>query len=205
MREVAAALIKFAMLAIFAVWLWRNFSQASCGKIVESEEAEAGRMFRLKLVLFCLAAYVALFLSKWRTERAGDLAGWFLLYAVALLLTLAIELSVARFMGYAGKRELGAVALCSLATHPALHLAAHLPALLFGQTLYADHWAFYMEGMVVVAESGILNGLLPRRRADNAWVALCMNVVSFLIGVAITGAALLCAGGFDNLRKGFSR
>jgi hypothetical protein len=104
------------------------------------------------------------------------------------LLTLILECGAAAFLGY--RKELTSVALCSIGTHPALHLAAFLPELLFGEDLFGDHWVWFMEAMVVVTESWLLNRLLPQRRAGNAKLALAMNAFSFLGGLAIWRAII---------------
>ena len=176
---------KIAMAAAFAAWIWRHRSDGTS----EKASGVPDKSFARKLLVCAFLLYAAL--SAYYVYIDKDfVVGRFALYLAALLLTLVLECAAALLMGYRGKNELPYVALCSVVTHPALHLTAGLPWALFRQDLFLDHWVYGLEALVVVTECRLLNGLMPWKRGSNAKLAFVMNGFSFLAGLAITEAVL---------------
>jgi hypothetical protein len=168
------------MFGVFVLWVWRHRRDCSSGDV----GAPLDVAFIDRSLLFSLAMFVTL-ASVYLLAFGESARSQALLYPLSLSLTLLLECGMAALWGYRNLKELGCVALCSLVTHPALHLIALLPEALFGENLFDDRWVWFLEAMVVVAESRILNRLLPWRRADNAKLALAMNAFSFFGGLAI--------------------
>ena len=181
MSELAAPVLKICMLGVFAFWVWDSRKEPSAQETHDpsNDISTVAAALLLSVFSFAILAIVCL--------RASDEAARLraILYPFSLLLTLLLECSFAALWGYRKAKELGCVALCSLVTHPTLHLIALLPGALFGEALFDDHWAWYLEAMVVVAESFLLNRALPCRRADNPKLAMAMNAFSFYGGLAI--------------------
>ena len=172
--------LKAGMFGVFATWVYRHRADTT----PENTPTTLDTSFVDRLLLFSLVMFAALAVALWiDPSDTGHAQAVF--YPVSLGLTLLLECSMAALMGYRSMKELGCVALCSLVTHPTLHLVAFLPDCLFGEDLFEDHWSWFLEMTVVVAESWLLNRLLPYRRADNAKLALAMNAFSFLGGLAI--------------------
>ncbi|MDR1874884.1 MAG: hypothetical protein LBQ90_07755 [Synergistaceae bacterium] len=183
MKALISAGLKLCMFGLFASWAWTHRRD----RTPEGSVAEPDASFIRKLLLFSLAMYAILagiFLSCPYESALVQVV----FYLFALALTLLLECGMAALWGYRSMKELYCVALCSLVTHPTLHLFAFLPEALFGENLFDEHRVWFPEAMVVVAESRLLNRLLPWRRADNAKLALAMNAFSFLAGWAILEA-----------------
>jgi hypothetical protein len=183
MKALPALALKTCMAGVFFFWVLNSRKARSAG-----EAAPLNIAFIVAALSFSLASF-AILAGVYLTASAEVARFQALLYLFAFLLTLSLECSFAAFFsarGYRSAKELGCVALCSLVTHPALHLVAFLPEQLFGEDLFDDHWVWYLEAMIVVAESFILNRSIPHRRADNAKLALAMNAFSFYSGLAIS-------------------
>jgi hypothetical protein len=109
-------------------------------------------------------------------------------YAVALLLTLAIEGAVAYYaFGYRTRRELGNVLLCSLITHPVLYIAISGLYAISGRAFLNRRGIIgaALEIIVIIAEYGILTRRLPEKKAQNAKLAISMNLISYIVGTTI--------------------
>jgi hypothetical protein len=169
------------MSVIFALWVWRHRKDEAPDS--SGRALSAGKTPPLAALLFSLTSFIILTGVLW--NDSGGAAYPIVFYLFSLLLTLIFECGAAILMGYHRGEELARVALCSLVTHPALHLAAFLPEAAFGEDLFGDHWVWFMEAMVVVAESWLLNRLLPPRRSGNAKLVLAMNAFSFLGGLML--------------------
>jgi hypothetical protein len=168
------------MVGAFALWVLNSRKARSV-----RETAPLNTSFIAAALSFSLASFAVL-AGVYLTTSDETVRFQAFLYPFAFFLTLSLECSFAALWGYHSAKELGCVALCSLVTHPSLHLVAFLPEKLFGEDLFDDHWVWYLEAMIVVAESFILNRLLPHRRADNAKLALTMNAFSFYSGLVIS-------------------
>ncbi|GHV39270.1 hypothetical protein FACS1894187_19050 [Synergistales bacterium] len=176
-------LIKFCMCAIFVLWVWKHRHDDKL-KAAEAGASLGNAASPFRALLFSIPAFAVLagVFEFCSIEGAPHRAA---LYLFSLFLTLLLECGFAALWGYRAKTELLCVALCSLVTHPVLHLIMLLPKALFGEDAFDDHWIWYLEAMVVVAESCILNSLLPGRRSVNAKLALSMNAFSFFGGLVI--------------------
>lgn len=177
----------FAKLLLFVPFvLWgKNVLLAKRVARAESEKL----FFRIAaIILYALLALSALYLFSVR-----DFGPPPVLYLFSLVLTLILECSVAFFLGYGTKGEIFAVVLCSLVTHPTLHLAALLPGLLLSDPSagFSGGWTLAFESLIVVAECALLDLLLPSRRADNARLSLSMNVFSYFVGFLLSKGLIL--------------
>jgi hypothetical protein len=108
-------------------------------------------------------------------------------YTVPLLSTLVIEGATAYAFGYRTRRELGNALLCSLITHPAFYLTIGGLYAVFGNA-FLNHRGIYtaaLEIIVILLEYCILMGRLPEKRAQNAKLAISMNLISYIAGVLI--------------------
>jgi len=101
-------------------------------------------------------------------------------YLPAFAITLSIELGVALFLGLWSTRQLAAVALANVTTHPALHVV-----------LWVSGWSqpaalLALEGAVFLAEGVLLVLLLklPARRA--LLISAALNATSALLGLWLT-------------------
>jgi hypothetical protein len=182
--KIAAYGVKLCMFATFALWIWRHRGDDKSGSDEDLAHSGGAAPLRRALLLFFGSMFVALagVFGLSSSEAARYQAAF---YPFSLFLTLVLECGFAALWKYRSKRELACVALCSLVTHPTLHLAAFLPEALFGEDLFYDHWVWFLEAMVVTAESNLLNRLLPGRRPGNAKLALAMNAFSFFGGLVI--------------------
>jgi hypothetical protein len=160
--------------------MWRHRSDRAPEDVAASPDA----IFLERALLFSLTMFVVL-ACVYLFDRSESTRVQAVLYPLSLALTLLLECGMAVLWGYRGVTELECVALCSLVTHPTLHLVAFSQEALLGEDLFDDHLVWFLEAMVVVAETYLLNRLLPRRRADNAKLALAMNAFSFFGGLAI--------------------
>ena len=106
-------------------------------------------------------------------------------YLPALACTLAIELGVAVMLGFWTRRELLAVILVNLVTHPALHLILWL---LFRTRLLPLDWPVLtaLEVAVFLAEWAMLARWLRLSARRAATVSFCMNAASALLGCLLT-------------------
>jgi hypothetical protein len=100
-------------------------------------------------------------------------------YLPALASTLAIELGVAVLIGFWSARQLGAVALANLITHPALHVV-----------LWTSGWSqpaslVALEAAVFLAEGLLLMRLLKLPAANALLASAAMNATSAVLGLAL--------------------
>jgi len=112
---------------------------------------------------------------------------WLAGYIPALALTLVMEGAAAFVLGYRNRREFGAAILCSLVTHPALHVVVVFLFITSGEIL-VKRWNLYMailETIVAILEYLILRRMLPEKGAQNAKLAIVMNLFSYLGGTLI--------------------
>ncbi|MDR3321545.1 MAG: hypothetical protein LBS93_03780 [Synergistaceae bacterium] len=126
-----------------------------------------------------------------------SLMEWLAGYPEALVLTLAMEGAAAYVLGYRTRRELGCALLCSLVTHPAIHLALCAFFALFAVPFFElwdiavqffelwDICVAFLETAVVLAEYKILRATLPWKGENNARLAVVMNLTSYLGGFLI--------------------
>ena len=125
-------------------------------------------------------------------DGAGWLARW---YPAALGLTLTMECGYAFAVGYRKKREVVSVAMCSLLTHPLLHVAVILLSERSGAYDVGMAWIILFELLIVAAEACLLNAFLPERpRRRNALLSLEMNAFSFVVGSALVSAVMGLVG-----------
>lgn len=101
------------------------------------------------------------------------------LYLPALASTLAIEVGVAVLLGVRSPRQLGAVLLVNLVSHPTLHVVLWVsgwrePAPLIG-----------LEAAVFVVESLLLVRLLRLTAPRAMLLSAAMNLTSAILGLAL--------------------
>jgi hypothetical protein len=159
--------LKIYMAGVFTLWVLKSRKECSSEKTVT-------------ILLFFLI-FFAILLNMYLTASGTAMSLQAFLYPLFLFLTLPLECSFAALWGYRSAKELGCVALCSLVTHLTLRLIAFLSRELLGEALSGDHWIWYLEAVIFVVESFILDRLLSYRRADNAKLILAMNAFSFPI------------------------
>ncbi|MDR2179631.1 MAG: hypothetical protein LBP21_04945, partial [Synergistaceae bacterium] len=147
MRKTAC-LIKFCMFGVFALWVWRH-RRDDKSKTAEVPAPSSGMVSPSgELLFFALSMFAAL-AGVFRLDPSEAARYQSAFYLFSLFLTLLLECAFAALWGYRAKRELACVALCSLVTHPTLHVLAFLPEALFGEDLFYDHWVWFLEAMVV--------------------------------------------------------
>jgi hypothetical protein len=101
-------------------------------------------------------------------------------YLIALLLTIGLEVPVAAVAGFRRAKEVAAVALVSVCTHPILSVAlAALPRYLDDGARLAALTTF--EIGVVIAEWKLLAWAL--RREDGLLISAAMNSISMIVGL----------------------
>ena len=113
-------------------------------------------------------------------------------WALALFLTLAIELAVAIAFGFRTRRELSVVALVNIITNPALNffLMAAYNLALIRPTLSL---ILFLELLVVITELFLLAYTLRKKPVDLLLMVAIMNGASFLAGIAINPGILSMA------------
>lgn len=106
-------------------------------------------------------------------------------YLIAFFLTEIIEPTVAFLLGYRKPREIGAVLLVNLVTHPLLHYYALLHES-FAQLPMSSAILFLLETGVVFAEWGLLVFALPKNSKRSLFfLSAAMNVSSCLLGLVL--------------------
>jgi hypothetical protein len=105
-------------------------------------------------------------------------------YLPALANTVVAELGVSLFFGFWSLRQLGAVVLVNLVTHPALHVV-----------LWAGYWwhdtlppllvILGLELAVVLAEGVLLRIWLRLRTTKALAISATMNAASYLLGLML--------------------
>ena len=101
-------------------------------------------------------------------------------YLPAFASTVAIELGVAVLLGFWNPRQLGAVALVNLITHPTLHVV-----------LWTFGWwqppvLLALEVVVFFAEGALLMRLLRLPATKALLVSAAMNATSALLGLVLS-------------------
>ena len=106
-------------------------------------------------------------------------------YLPAFASTIAIELGVAVMLGFRRTRELLAVLLVNIVTHPALHAFLWV---VFWTELLPLTWPLLLllEVVVFLAEWWMLARLLRLSATRAGLVALAMNTSSALLGLMLT-------------------
>jgi hypothetical protein len=155
------------MAVAFTLWLLKSRKERSVGKTVT-------------ILLFFLI-FFAILLGMYLAASGTVMSLQAFLYPFSLFLTLPLECSFAALWGYRSAKELRYVALCNLVTHLTLRLIAFVAGELFGEELFGNYWIWYLEAVIFIVESFILDRLLPYRRTDNANFVLAMHVFSFPI------------------------
>ncbi|RPJ56819.1 MAG: hypothetical protein EHM24_30065 [Acidobacteria bacterium] len=100
-------------------------------------------------------------------------------YLPAFASTLAIELGVAVLLGFWNPRQLGAVALVNIITHPTLHVVLWTSGLWHTPVLLA------LEVVVFVAEGALLMRLSRLPAAKALGMSAAMNAASALLGLVL--------------------
>ena len=111
-------------------------------------------------------------------------------FAIALALTLAVELAVAGLVFHMRtRRELGIVALANAITNPTLNLALMLVATATGSRTLADPAMLLalvvLEGTAVLVEWRIFAWALPEHRDRALGISITMNAASLALGLAL--------------------
>lgn len=106
-------------------------------------------------------------------------------YAVALLLTLAIETAVAWLLGYRRRLELACVAMVNVFSHPLLMFLLWI-LVQWRNRPVAIGWILLFEVAVVAVEWGLMCYALPdRSRRSLLGLSLTMNAASYLAGFLV--------------------
>jgi len=103
-------------------------------------------------------------------------------YAIALVVTLLIELTIAYVLGFKTKRLLFTIALVNFVTHPVLWYVQWIGSSIF----HVDFGYFIItvfEIVVVMIEASLLYYVTRTRYLAMLKLAFIMNVVSYGVGV----------------------
>lgn len=105
-------------------------------------------------------------------------------YLQALFLTLAIELSVAIFLGYRSKKALIAVVCVNLISHPIFcyFLWINLSISIIPLNYYS---LIFLEAIIALLESLLLYYALKQKFLLMLNLSFAMNFTSFVIGILI--------------------
>jgi hypothetical protein len=107
-------------------------------------------------------------------------------YLIALLLTETIEVTVTILLGYRKRREIAAVILVNLVSHPILHYFLLLNRH-FDMVAMNTYTILFLEAAVILVEWGLLVFTLRRKATSLLFLSITMNLCSYLIGVLIYG------------------
>lgn len=115
---------------------------------------------------------------------------WIIQIISALLLTLLIELVVARLLKFRGSDETKVIVLMNVITNPALNVIASIGLLFFSMKL--PYIILFLEVIVVFVEFQILNYVFIKDYSRNRLllVAITLNVASYSIGLLLTHFAV---------------
>jgi hypothetical protein len=106
-------------------------------------------------------------------------------YAIAFLLTLAIEPAVAWLLGYRRRLELACVAAVNVFTHPALNLIIWTAARWYERPVGLPG-ILLLEIGVVLVEWRLMCFALPQRSSRGLfYLSLAMNAASYLAGFLV--------------------
>jgi hypothetical protein len=107
-------------------------------------------------------------------------------YLIALLLTEIIEVTVAVLLGYRRRREIAAVILVNLVSHPILHYFLLLNRH-FDLVAMSTYTILFLEAAVILVEWGLLVFALRKKTASLLFLSITMNLCSYLTGVLVYG------------------
>jgi hypothetical protein len=107
-------------------------------------------------------------------------------YAVTLFLTEIIEVTVAILLGYRQRRQIAAVILVNLVSHPILHFFLLLNRH-YDLVAMRPMTIPLLEAAVILLEWALLVFALRGKKSALLFLSTTMNLCSYLVGVLIYG------------------